>query len=149
MAGEAKIRLFGKLLVTVDGSPVRIRTKPAQSLLALLCSASGQPFDRTQIARDIWPDLPYSTSGNRLRTNLVILKQALEPWEPLDGDRNSIWIQAEDVDLSVATGYAKQVRVLQDLDQELETLQNLLAIIDQPFLVVPAAPHSSGIWLNT
>lgn len=137
MPPQATVRLFGKLLVTVDGSHIRIRTKPAQSLLALLCTKPGQPIERTQIAESIWSDLPYSTAGNRLRTTLVILKQALEPWQPLDGDRHSIWIDADPqaVDLSVATGFAKRVRVLQDLDQELEALQGLLAIIDQPFLV--------------
>ena len=136
MAVQAVVTMFGKFSVVVNGLPIRIRTKPAQSLLALLCLKSGKPVERVHLAQDIWDDLDYSVSGNRLRTTLVILKQAMRPCDSIDADRTSIWIDAEAcfTDHQMATALLKKVRVLQDLDEELETHHRLLDIIDQPFL---------------
>ena len=151
MGERAKVKMFGKLFVEVHGSPVRIRTKPAQSLFVLLCLDKGKAVLRTRLAESIWNDLEYSISGNRLRTTLVILKQALFPWDSIHANRSSIWIDADsfDTDLSLATEKLNKVRVLQDLDEELETHHQLLDIIDQPFLmefVEPWALEVREMW---
>ncbi len=129
--------MFGKFSYNVNDLHVHIRTKPAQALFARLSIHPGQPIDRTRLARDLWEELDYSVSGNRLRTTLIILKRALEPRILVEADRQSIWINGESTksDFSLAETTLTKVRVLQDLDDELETLHRLLDIIDQPFLL--------------
>ena len=153
MAVQAMVTMFGTFSVVVDGSPARIRTKPAQSLLALLCLSPGKALERTHLAADMWDDLDYAVSGNRLRTSLVILKQALLPWDSIDADRLSIRIEEDSFvsDYTMAVAFLKKVRVLQDLDEEIETLHHLLDIIDQPFLVgfkEPWAASLREIWMG-
>lgn len=137
MAGVvANVRLFGPFTADVDGRAVHIRTRPAQSVLARVCLSPSESLSRAQIASDIWPDEEYAVSGNRLRTNLVILKQALAPSDAVKADRSAIWIEDGllQSDLREANALTRKVRVLQDLDLELQTLTHLLEIIDVPLL---------------
>lgn len=135
-SGRVDVRLFGAFSATVDGRVVHIRTRPAQSVLGRVCVAGSRLLTRIQIASDVWPDEPFAVSGNRLRTCLVMLKRALSPVDGLKGDRSNIWVDEECLhsDFSLATALLKKVRVLPDLDEEQEALQDLLKLIDLPLL---------------
>ena len=52
-----EVRLLGKFEVRVDGCPVEIQLRAAQSLLAYLLLNAGIDQRREQMAGLIWPDM--------------------------------------------------------------------------------------------
>jgi len=76
-----EIRLLGQFSVRRDGSPVEIRSRPAQTLLAYLLLTPNTPHRREKLAGLLWPDSTDANSRSYLRKALWQLRKSL-PAEP-------------------------------------------------------------------
>ena len=72
-----EVRLLGKFEARVDGQPVEIPLRAAQSLLAYLMLDAGTPHRREQLAGLFWPDMPDSRAKSNLRQTLSRLRKAI------------------------------------------------------------------------
>ncbi|HET7090226.1 MAG TPA: tetratricopeptide repeat protein, partial [Anaerolineae bacterium] len=72
-----EVRLLGKFDICVDGLPVEIPLRAAQSLLAYLMLTPGTAHRREQLAGLLWPDMPESNAKGNLRHTLWRIRKAL------------------------------------------------------------------------
>lgn len=70
------IRVLGPLEVHVDGAPLRVDTRKAQAILALL-AVEGRPYARDELAALFWPDSDDESARGALRRTLSVLRTAL------------------------------------------------------------------------
>jgi hypothetical protein len=75
-------RLLGRFDIRLDGRPVEIASRPAQSLLAYLMLRAGTSHRREQLAGLFWPDVPESAARRNLRYALRRIRKALENGQP-------------------------------------------------------------------
>jgi DNA-binding SARP family transcriptional activator len=131
MALETRIRLFGVMRIEVNGRPVDLGSMPASQILARVCLEPSRSVERTALAEEIWPDVVFQVSGNRLRTHLVHLKQALEPWAPLVSDRKEVAFADSntDIDLIRAEHLVERLRIERDRNAERKLLDELVSLI--------------------
>ncbi len=136
MHAQARIKLFGPLVVEVDGRRADLGSSPTQQFLARLSASPNTWLERTAIAEDLWPDVEFAVSSNRLRTHLVYLKKGLDPWTPIAAERSRIRLESAGatIDIESAEHFIKQLRIQRDHKEEKEVLGGLLAIIDRDFL---------------
>jgi len=71
------VRLLGQFDVRLNGKPVEIPSRPAQSLLAYLVLHAGQTQRRERLAGLLWPDASESNARANLRHALWRLRQAI------------------------------------------------------------------------
>jgi DNA-binding SARP family transcriptional activator len=71
-----EIRVLGPLEVLVDGAPIRVDTRKALAILALL-AVEGRPFARDELAAMCWPDSDDESARGALRRTLSVLRSAL------------------------------------------------------------------------
>lgn len=74
-----EFRFLGQFALHLDGEPVRLASRPAQSLLAYLCLHAGASFRREKLAGLLWPDTSDVNARNNLRQALWRIRKALEP----------------------------------------------------------------------
>lgn len=136
MAAGVRIKLFGHFSVDRDGRRLELGSSPTQQLLARLATAQNSWLERTTLAADLWPDVEFSVSGNRLRTHLVYLKKGLEPLNAVSTDRSRLMLDLTEVDLDLRTAehYLKQLRIQNNQREERELLRGLLDLIDHDLL---------------
>jgi predicted ATPase/DNA-binding SARP family transcriptional activator/predicted negative regulator of RcsB-dependent stress response len=72
-----EVRLLGKFEVRIDGQPVEIPLRAAQSLLAYLILNAGTPYRREQLAGLFWPDMSDANARHNLRQILSRLRKAI------------------------------------------------------------------------
>jgi WD40 repeat protein/DNA-binding SARP family transcriptional activator len=72
------VRLLGQFLIYLDGVPVQINSRPAQSLLAYLVINAGVAFRREKLAGMLWPDTTEANARNNLRQALWRIRKHLE-----------------------------------------------------------------------
>jgi len=89
-----RIRLFGAVRLASQGNEVRLASRNARALLAIL-ALDQRPRFRDAIAADLWPDLPESEAGSALRQALWLLKcgivdAGVDPAALLDCDKERI-----------------------------------------------------------
>lgn len=70
-------RFLGKFDIRVDGVPIEIPARKAQSLLAYLVIEQGIQHRREKLAGMLWPDYDESSSRSKLRFALWQLRSAL------------------------------------------------------------------------
>jgi DNA-binding SARP family transcriptional activator len=70
-------RLLGRFEVRLDGDPVELASRPAQSLFAYLALNPNVPHRRERLAGTLWPDTSDANARNRLRHALWTLRRAL------------------------------------------------------------------------
>ncbi len=95
-----EIRLLGQFDLQLNGSPVEIPSRPAQSLLAYLALTAGITHRRERLAGLIWPDIPESDARRNLRRALWHIRKAIEGQAPLRADdmtvafdpRPDVWV---------------------------------------------------------
>jgi DNA-binding SARP family transcriptional activator/tetratricopeptide (TPR) repeat protein len=87
------IRVLGPLEVIVDGSPVRVDTRKALAIVALL-AVEGRPYARDELAAIFWPESDDESARGAFRRTLSVLRSAL-------GER---WLRADRATVSLATG---------------------------------------------
>lgn len=75
-----RIRLFGPLVVTYDGAPVRRPSRiDTERLWMRLLLGGGVPTPRATIATDLWPNVDAGPARTNLRFNLHHLHATLPP----------------------------------------------------------------------
>lgn len=72
-----EIRLLGRYDVRLDGSPIRIRSRPARTLLAYLVLTLGTHHPRERLAGLLWPDSTEANARKNLRQALWRLRKAI------------------------------------------------------------------------
>ena len=85
-----EIRVLGPLEVLVDGSPMRVDTRKALAIVALL-AVEGRPYARDELAAMFWPESDDESARGAFRRTLSVLRSAL-------GER---WLQVFRVDRGV------------------------------------------------
>ena len=73
-----EVRLLGAFDARVDGKPIAIPTRPAQSLLAYLLLNAGAPQRREKLAALLWPEAAGEAARRNLRLALWRLRGALK-----------------------------------------------------------------------
>ncbi len=72
-----EVRLLGRFEVRLDGDPIDLASRPAQSLLAYLALNPNVPHRREKLAGLLWPDTSDANARNSLRHALWTLRRAL------------------------------------------------------------------------
>jgi len=99
-----EIRLFGPLLVRVQGEPMpRVRSRSVEWLLALLALRHGRSVNRSWLAGTLWPETAESKALENLRHALVVLRSALgkEARRIQSPTRDSLCLEFDGVDVDV------------------------------------------------
>ncbi|HYO42287.1 MAG TPA: AAA family ATPase [Candidatus Limnocylindrales bacterium] len=87
-----EIRVLGPLEVHVDGQPLRVDTRKASAILALL-AVERRPYARDELAALFWPESDDDSARGALRRTLSVLKAALgDRW--LHVDRSTVSLSA-------------------------------------------------------
>ncbi len=89
-----KIQLLGRFAVSVDGRPVDLHLRAAQSLLAYLALSAGRAHRREQLAGLLWPDADEASAKGNLRHTLWRLRKALGEQDGLLADDLTIAFDA-------------------------------------------------------
>src|SRR5258708_33182955 len=77
-----ELRLLGQFEVRLDGLPLSIPSRPAQSLLAYLALPAGTAHRRERLAGLLWPDAEEDSARSSLRQGLWRIRKALEKTLP-------------------------------------------------------------------
>ncbi len=77
-----QIRFLGQFDVRIEGKPLAISTRAAQSLFAFLVLNAGTPHRREKLAGLLWPDTPDENARRSLRQELWRLRKALAARSP-------------------------------------------------------------------
>ena len=111
-----EIRLLGQFDVRLDGAPVEIPSRPAQSLLAYLILNAGIPHRREKLAGLLWPDATESNARSNLRHELWRLRKALDAGRPAGRD----YLLADDLSITfdAKADYRLDVAVLEGKGSE-------------------------------
>ncbi len=72
-----ELKLLGRFEARLDGQPLEIASRPAQSLLAYLALNANIPHRREKLAGLLWPDTSEANARNSLRHALWSLRRAL------------------------------------------------------------------------
>ncbi len=72
-----EVRLLGQFDIRLDGEPVEIRSRPAQSLFAYLISNPGVDHRREKLAGFFWPESNEINARNNLRQALWRIRKVL------------------------------------------------------------------------
>ncbi|HEY3335877.1 MAG TPA: AAA family ATPase [Candidatus Limnocylindrales bacterium] len=95
------IRVLGPLEVLVDGSPLRVDTRKALAMMALL-AVEGRPYAREELAAIFWPESDDESARGAFRRTLSVLRSALgERWLRVDRATVALAID-DDVTLDLA-----------------------------------------------
>lgn len=89
-----EFRFLGQFALHLDGEPVRLASRPAQSLLAYLCLHAGKAFRREKLAGLLWPETSETNARNNLRQALWRIRKSLGDQDCLLADDLSIAFDA-------------------------------------------------------
>ncbi len=87
------------------GSPVRLRTRKTQALLAYLALPPGQTHSRDKLTTLLWGDRPPPQARSRFRETLFVLRRTLAPMDPpgLVMTGHTIALEAGSVDVDAGS----------------------------------------------
>lgn len=91
-------RLLGRFEVLVNGGPVQIPSRPAQSLFAYLLLNAGVAHRRERLAGLLWPDSDEENARSNLRHALWRIRRSL------DAAGTATVLSADDLSVTVADG---------------------------------------------
>ena len=91
-----EVRLLGQFVITQDGTPVQINSRPAQSLLAYLMINAGNASRREKLAGLLWPDTSETNARNNLRQALWRIRKSLE----VENSRSQPFILVDDLTIT-------------------------------------------------
>ena len=95
-----EIRVLGPLEILVDGAPIRVDTRKALAIVALL-AVEGRPYARDELAAMFWPESDDESARGAFRRTLSVLRAALgERW--LRVDRSTVALATDDVTVDLA-----------------------------------------------
>ncbi len=72
-----EVRVLGRFEIHLEGQPVEIPSRPAQSLLAYLMLNAGTAHRREMVAGLLWPDSDEENARNNLRHTLWRLRKSI------------------------------------------------------------------------
>ncbi|HEY44462.1 MAG TPA: SARP family transcriptional regulator, partial [Anaerolineae bacterium] len=116
-----EVRLLGKFEVQLNGEPVEIPSRPAQSLLSYLILKAGVAHRRERLAGLLWPDSDETSARTNLRHALWRLRKAI-------GDEYFISDKVT-VSFTPSSDYQLDVDILKDQPGEGGTSDDLIRII--------------------
>ena len=90
------VRLLGQFDLRLEGTPVELPSRPAQSLLAYLLLTAGTRHRREKLAGLLWADASDSNARSNLRHTLWRIRKAIEPSRKQDHD----YLLADDISLA-------------------------------------------------
>jgi DNA-binding SARP family transcriptional activator len=96
-----EIRVLGPLEIHIDGAPIRVDTRKALAIVALL-AVEARPYARDELAAMFWPESDDESARGAFRRTLSVLRSALgDRW--LHADRATVALTAtDDVRLDLA-----------------------------------------------
>jgi predicted ATPase/DNA-binding SARP family transcriptional activator len=96
---EISLSWLGPIVATIDGRPIKFRTRKAQALLMYLTTEAalqgGAPTRRETLLGLLWPDYTERSARQSLRTNLSYLKKALAGMEEGEGENNTSFLLSD------------------------------------------------------
>jgi DNA-binding SARP family transcriptional activator/tetratricopeptide (TPR) repeat protein len=126
-----EIRVLGPLEVLVDGAPIRVDTRKALAILALL-AVEGRPFARDELAAMCWPDSDDESARGALRRTLSVLRSALGGrW--LRVDRSTVALVPAD-DVTVDLGVLDAGLAAASAGTDVDALAAAASVARGPFL---------------
>lgn len=97
-----EIRVLGPLEIHVDGEPLRVDTRKASAVVALL-AVEHRPYARDELAALFWPESDDESARSALRRTLSVLRSALgDRWLHVDRWTVSLAAHGDDVWLDLA-----------------------------------------------
>ena len=118
-----EVRFLGKFELRLDGKPVEIRSRPAQSFLAYLLLNAGTACRREKLSGVLWPESTESNARNNLRQALWRVQQALGV------ERNYLLVDDFSITFNPAEPYWLDVAVLDQKGVEAGPLEDLIAAV--------------------
>lgn len=96
-----QVRLFGGFaLMNSQGQPLRLGTRKAEALLALLALTPGQPRARDKLCALLWPEVRDAQARHSLRQTLFHVRKVLATsGQALLSDPRGLQLSAADVDV--------------------------------------------------
>ena len=96
---DLRVGLFGTVWLSCHALEIRIASRNARALLAILALDRRRRF-RDVIAADLWPDLPETEAGAALRQSLWLLKggmaeSGIDPGDVLECDKERIGLRSD------------------------------------------------------
>jgi predicted ATPase/DNA-binding SARP family transcriptional activator len=116
-----KVRLLGKFEVLIEGEPVEIPSRPAQSLLSYLILNAGVAHRREKLAGLLWPDSEETNARSNLRHALWRLRKAIGD-EFFDSDKVAICFNS-------GSDYQLDVDLLKDQPSEVGMSDDLIRVV--------------------
>lgn len=74
-----EVRLLGRFEMRLDGRPIQLASRPAQSLFAYLVLSAGTMHRREKLAATLWPDADEENGRTYLRQALWRIRKATAP----------------------------------------------------------------------
>jgi len=91
-----RINLIGGFRITdPDGHEVKLPSRKAQALIALLALNRGSAMSRQQLAADLWPGRPTTMRRQNLRQAIAQVARVFSPVECISGDRDTCRLTLE------------------------------------------------------
>jgi DNA-binding SARP family transcriptional activator/tetratricopeptide (TPR) repeat protein len=97
---DAEIRLLGSPEIIVHGRPLKVDTRKAVAILAVLAT-DGRPYGREELATLLWPDSDDAAARGALRRTLSVLRGAVGA-NVLHVDRRLVALDKATVAIDVA-----------------------------------------------
>lgn len=144
MAANVRGKLFGEVSLYVGADRVSLRLTSSQKLVALLAISQNRRLARSEAGRMLWPGEDEAIARGRLRTALTQLRSSLGEDSPVRGDKNTIWLQPENLSFDLWDA-SRAHRAIQSLPSELDEyarLAELEQILDAEFM-----PAFSDPWI--
>jgi ATP/maltotriose-dependent transcriptional regulator MalT/DNA-binding SARP family transcriptional activator len=110
-AQTLSIQSLGRFRVVSDGQAVPVsawQSRKARDLLKMLVARRGRPVPRDELIESLWPDEDLEKTTHRLSVALSTVRSVLDPEKQfgpewfVGADRNSVWLQTENVAVDVS-----------------------------------------------
>ena len=118
-----EVRFLGKFELRLDGKPVEIRSRPAQSFLAYLLLNAGTACRREKLSGVLWPESTESNARNNLRQALWRVQQTLGV------ERNYLLVDDFSITFNPAEPYWLDVAILDQKGLETGPLEDLITAV--------------------
>ncbi len=137
-----RITMFGGLrLLGGQGETVRLRSRQAETLFALLALSPGHVFPRTELIERLWPDTDPDTGRSRLKQELAVLRRALQTVNAggaeilrSDGMGIALLSGSWDTDVACFLDSLHSAGVLPGLDERIEAFSRAFSLAHSPLL---------------
>lgn len=96
--GPWRVRVLGETEVSVDGTPLRLRTRKTTTLFALLGAWPGRTWTRDRLADLLWPDQSSEAARQSLRMALSDIRKHVGDY--LSAERDVVTLTGGSSDLS-------------------------------------------------